>query len=116
MLSTVRIAVMTLALATAGCYLVEAPEAAIVQSLKTKAVGRLKDPESAKMQGVTYFTALAASSPPVTRYTICGDINAKNSFGGYIGFRAFYVTQFCERARVQGRCCDLHGRRLRFGG
>lgn len=41
---------------------------------------QLKDPDSAKFKGVK------ESSPGY----VCGFVNAKNSYGGYIGYRVFY--------------------------
>jgi hypothetical protein len=45
--------------------------------------GKLKDPDSAKFRGV-YFHRGATNTP-----TACGEVNAKNSFGGYSGFERF---------------------------
>lgn len=52
------------------------------------AKGRLKDPDSAKFSDlrVLSFDALGRN------YTMaCGDLNAKNSFGGYVGSKPFWV-------------------------
>lgn len=46
-------------------------------------VGRLlKDPSSAQYQNVTYVSSKEA---------VCGEVNAKNSYGAYVGFRRFHV-------------------------
>lgn len=45
----------------------------------------LKDPESAKFYDVT--TVKVGGSP----YALCGFVNAKNSFGAYVGPRRFYI-------------------------
>ena len=42
----------------------------------------LKDPDSAKFGNITY-----------TKGVICGNVNSKNSFGGYGGMREFMVTK-----------------------
>lgn len=42
---------------------------------------KMKDPESVR------FTDVVASE----KGTVCGWINAKNSYGGYVGFKPFYV-------------------------
>lgn len=47
------------------------------EAIKTK----LKDPESAQFRNVQFYSGLA----PVT----CGEVNAKNSFGGYSGYERF---------------------------
>lgn len=42
----------------------------------------LKDPESSKFRDVRQSSA-----------AVCGEVNAKNSFGAYTGFKRFYVTK-----------------------
>ncbi len=58
----------------------------------------LKDPDSAKFENVRYVGrfdmktgkhADASSEMPI--YVVCGWVNAKNSFGGYTGFKPFGV-------------------------
>lgn len=44
----------------------------------------LKDPESARFRGVFISPKGRA---------VCGDVNAKNSMGGYVGFRRFIVAR-----------------------
>jgi hypothetical protein len=44
--------------------------------------GRLKDPESATFRNV--FVSRLSGTP-----LVCGEVNAKNSFGGYVGFQRF---------------------------
>jgi len=45
---------------------------------KAAAAYNLKDPDSAKFRNVVAI-----------RGVVCGEINAKNSMGGYVGFRRF---------------------------
>jgi hypothetical protein len=45
----------------------------------------LKDSDSAKFRGVMY----KMHEPSV--WTMCGEVNAKNSYGGYAGFQPFYA-------------------------
>lgn len=52
---------------------------------------RLKDPDSAK------FKNLYPSTPPGGGVIICGEVNAKNKYGGYGGFRRFFSTGFSVR-------------------
>lgn len=47
------------------------------EAIKTK----LKDPDSAQFRNVQFHAGIA----PVT----CGEVNAKNSFGGYSGYERF---------------------------
>ena len=48
----------------------------------------LKDPDSAKFSGLIGVRSIAA---PPDKYSICGKVNAKNSYGGYTGFTRFAV-------------------------
>lgn len=47
--------------------------------------GQLKDPESATFRNVS-----VPEGAGVVMY-VCGEVNAKNSFGGYVGYKRFYV-------------------------
>ncbi len=51
---------------------------------KESIASSLKDPDSARFRNV--FT-----SPKML--AVCGDVNAKNSMGGYVGFRRFIVAK-----------------------
>jgi hypothetical protein len=50
------------------------------EQLKAKVVAGLKDPESAQFQGLQLVW---------TGRALCGQVNAKNSYGGYAGAKAF---------------------------
>jgi hypothetical protein len=54
---------------------------------KKAVIEKLKDPGSAT------FKDLAVSKN--NKYVVCGHVNAKNSYGGYVGFRRFvaFVSQ-----------------------
>lgn len=56
----------------------------MIADAQTLITDRLKDPESARFRSV--FT-----SPKML--AVCGEVNAKNSMGGYVGFRRFIVAQ-----------------------
>jgi hypothetical protein len=56
----------------------------LIADAQTLITDRLKDPESARFRAV--FT-----SPKML--AVCGEVNAKNSMGGYVGFRRFIVAQ-----------------------
>jgi hypothetical protein len=56
----------------------EDPDAAI-KAIITK---RLKDPESARFQKIRH----------ASNTEVCGEVNSKNSFGGYVGFSAFWIN------------------------
>lgn len=53
-------------------------------SAKDKVRAQLKDPASAIFERVTHFRDTGAT---------CGAVNAKNSFGGYVGFRPFVLDR-----------------------
>lgn len=47
---------------------------------------RLKDAESAR------FRAIKQGPPKDGAWTLCGEVNAKNSYGGYSGFEPFLAV------------------------
>lgn len=55
-----------------------------VQQAKTALTADFKDPSSAQYRGLF----LSGGGMPV----LCGEVNAKNSYGAYVGFRRFYAT------------------------
>ena len=55
-----------------------------IEIIKAAVQKDLKDPESAR------FGEIKAGFPPGQNHpTVCGLVNAKNSFGGYVGMRYF---------------------------
>lgn len=59
-----------------------------IDQAKARIANLLKDPSSAQFKNVTY------APPPegAKSGTVCGWVNAKNSYGGYVGFKPFYVS------------------------
>ncbi len=55
-----------------------------VQQAKTALSADFKDPSTAQYRGLF----LSGEAMPV----LCGEVNAKNSYGAYVGFRRFYAT------------------------
>lgn len=53
------------------------------------------DPSSIKYRG-RYVTGPRSESQQGETLTLCGEMNAKNAYGGYTGFRRFYVSQIRE--------------------
>lgn len=53
-----------------------------IEKGKEGVVALLKDPDSAKFRNV-------ALKPFGDGKVVCGEVNAKNSYGGYVGFRGF---------------------------
>jgi len=65
--------------------------------LLTVLKGQLKDPESAQIRDLQYYETYIKGEggfrlARIAR--ICGAINGKNSYGGYVGYRDFYATAF----------------------
>ena len=56
--------------------------AALIAKVKKILLSELKDPESAKFRNVSVYRTAEAR-------VVCGELNAKNSYGGYIGFVQF---------------------------
>lgn len=50
---------------------------------------KLKDPESAQFRNVVKYTSSHYESGHNT--AVCGEVNSKNGFGGYVGFTEFMV-------------------------
>ena len=67
----------------------QSPEHMLMASLREQLVLRLKDAESARFKGE--FLSLSDSADAPIK-SLCGEVNAKNSYGGYVGFKRFVVT------------------------
>jgi hypothetical protein len=67
-----------------------AAQAAVARA-RQHVTSRLKDPASAQFQDVTYDASSRVA---------CGQVNAKNSFGGYTGFRQFWVQMPADEEAV----------------
>ncbi|HEX5126486.1 MAG TPA: hypothetical protein VFW00_07075 [Rhodocyclaceae bacterium] len=65
-------------------------EAKMIAEGQDRIVNRLNDPESARFRNVFISPKGRA---------ICGEVNAKNSMGGYVGFRRFISAK--DRAGVE---------------
>ncbi len=57
---------------------------------KAAQAAQFKDPGSAQFRG-TYVIRWDDKGREI--YTLCGEVNAKNSFGAYVGFAPFYVDR-----------------------
>lgn len=57
-------------------------DAALIAKSKTMMADRFADPDSAKFRKVF-----------VIKGTVCGEVNAKNLMGGYVGYRRFVVDE-----------------------
>lgn len=57
---------------------------AMTASFQAQTAQQLKDPQSAQFVKVRLNT---------TKTALCGQVNAKNGYGGYVGFRDFIATE-----------------------
>lgn len=53
-----------------------------------------KDPESAKYRGETSYRLSNGD------WLLCGEVNAKNSFGAYVGYESFMIRLRGDQVRV----------------
>lgn len=62
-----------------------------IEVAKASIAKKMMDPNSVQFRNLTYVeSALRKDDEPV-RHGLCGEVNAKNSYGGYVGFKLFYV-------------------------
>lgn len=58
------------------------PDSRLIEETKGLLVGKLKDPDSALFRNIKVVTRPDGK-------LVCGEINAKNSLGGYVGYKPF---------------------------
>lgn len=75
---------MRLLIPTALIFAAGAIGAVTVQEAKQILADGLKDPDSVKFRNVKLFRATGS---------VCGEYNAKNSYGGYVGYTPFGVDK-----------------------
>jgi hypothetical protein len=68
--------------------LIRKSAAKLKASLRERLLRGLNDPESARIRGE--FLSLSDGDPPTV--SLCGEINAKNRMGGYVGYGRFIVA------------------------
>ena len=70
------------------CYvntlILKEPEAGYISRANSTLVQDFKDPDSVKFRNIF----LSQIDVPI----VCGEVNAKNSYGGYTGFKKYYAT------------------------
>lgn len=64
----------------------EMDEKALIEEAKMQIRANLKDPDSAQFRNVRWERKQSL-------VILCGEVNAKNSFGGYVGFKPFHAVQ-----------------------
>lgn len=65
---------------------------------------KLKDPSSAQFRNV-FFNKYVTPNGPVPM--VCGEVNSKNSFGGYRGFQRFVASGGGEHAAFEEAVTDF---------
>lgn len=70
----------------------EKEEKEAINNLLLVLKNQLKDPDSAKFKDVKIIKATYDLENTKYAYQICGEVNSKNSFGGYVGFHGFVVS------------------------
>lgn len=79
-------AVSALLAATAAFYgLLRYAEWNEVRQYRSRLASLLRDPDAARYHSERLVTNSSGKS-------LCGQVNARNAFGGYVGYRAFIVT------------------------
>lgn len=84
--------------ASSKTMLQSSDHAAEIARMKAAVQAQLKDPDSAQFQEVVYreqmvFPSFEKEGAPVgIDYAVCGQVNARNGFGGYVGYRSFYAV------------------------
>jgi hypothetical protein len=76
-----------IAVAAAPLSPITAPTPAILEALKATAAKSFKDPYSAKWERLQRATRPNVKGGPTD--VVCGYVNAKNSYGAYIGAKPF---------------------------
>lgn len=71
-------------------------------------ISRLKaeliDPDSMKLRNLSFYQQ--SENDFSTTYVVCGEVNAKNRFGGYTGFTQFFGTAFAEKQQGEPQFTD----------
>lgn len=94
------IALMIAALAAPALAAAEKKPAMDPEIVNAQAAVRmqLKDPESARFQNVR--RKILVGNDGVSRDVVCGQVNAKNGFGGYAGNDWFFYNIAAKRATI----------------
>jgi hypothetical protein len=78
-----------------------------VDKLKSEMASTLKDPDSVKFRGLTAYKLYETSSSKAD--VLCGEVNAKNSYGGYSGFKRFVKVSNSVKLVVPGTSYQFSG-------
>lgn len=70
-----------------------------IETAKKVVMQRLKDPDSAKFQNIRVINSDTIDKQ--SSFLICGEVNAKNSMGGYTGFTNFMTMFDMENDQIK---------------
>lgn len=79
-----------LALLLSGCHLIPGTESYQLRHAEKMVAATLADPDAAKFRG----------THRVSDDLVCGEVNGKNSFGAYTGFRAYFYRPKADAGGV----------------
>lgn len=79
----IPLAAVMLAGASRGHHAAPNPDAILIAKAKIAVAANLKDPSSVQFRNIHVVPSTLNSRK------VCGDINAKNSYGAYVGFEEF---------------------------
>lgn len=80
----------------------------VIDGAKAKIAAKMKDPESARFADLVSVVDKGGTS------IVCGWINAKNSYGGYVGYTPFVVTDTYADVRSKEPRRSLTSNRAKF--
>lgn len=98
LLSTIIISLWTITptLVQGASHTVREPTKAELAAAKAALEDKLKDPDSLRMRKM--MVKVDANNNPTT---MCGEANAKNSYGGYVGYATFIVFMEKENGTIK---------------
>lgn len=71
-----------------------------IEAAKAAVIAKLRDPESARWG--TFRITTTKDNRGVAMEVLCGTVNAKNLYGGYVGFRGFVYAPGVDDAMIEG--------------
>jgi len=92
----IGIATIVVLLATARLNKYYTENIAPVNEAKRAVITQLNDPNSAEFYNVAVFNY----------YSVCGEVNAKNAMGGYVGRRRFAYSTLTHTANIEDPVLD----------
>lgn len=102
--------IASIVLACAGAPAVAQNYSAMVAKAKSAVSQDFKDPESARFRNLGIYKSTTGKGG----VSVCGEVNAKNAFGAYVGYRRFVanddfdeIEEDTESVMVTALCHEL---------